>query len=165
MGLAHIGQITSHKGLKGNLTLKVNNKFDLNSKRIKFIYAEIKSNKIPFEVEKINLIKEGVYLVKLLEYDNRESTNQLVKKKIFIDEEIILNKLEELENLVGFNIIEKNNKIGTVKDYYNQEQPILFCKIGNKEVLIPYVKDIVQKRDDVKKNIYVNLPKGLLDLN
>ena len=113
MGLAHIGQITSHKGLKGNLTLKVNNKFDLNSKRIKFIYAEIKSNKIPFEVEKINLIKEGVYLVKLLEYDNRESTNQLVKKKIFIDEKIILNKLEELENLLGFNIIEKNNKIGT----------------------------------------------------
>ena len=31
--------------------------------------------------------------------------------------------------------------------------------------MIPYVKDIVEKRDDIKKNIYVNLPKGLLDLN
>ena len=89
----------------------------------------------------------------------------IVKKRFNQNEKIILNKLEELENLVGFNIIEKNNKIGTVKDYYNQEQPILFCKIGNKEVLIPYVKDIVEKRDDIKKNIYVNLPKGLLDLN
>jgi len=165
MGLAHIGQITSHKGLKGKLTLKVKNKFDFNIKRIKFIYAEIKSNKTPFEVEKINLIKEGVYLVKLSEYDNRESTNQLVKKKIFIDEKLIINKLEQLENIVGFHIIEKNKKIGTVKDYYNQEQPILFCKIGNKEVLIPYVKNIVEKRDDINQYLYVNLPKGLLDLN
>lgn len=31
--------------------------------------------------------------------------------------------------------------------------------------MIPYVKDIVEKRDDIKKNIYVKLPKGLLDLN
>ena len=73
--------------------------------------------------------------------------------------------IKELESIIGFNIIEKNKKIGKVKDYYNQEQPILFCKIGNKEVMIPYAKDIVEKRDDIKKNIYVKLPKGLLDLN
>ena len=58
MGLTHIGQITSHKGLKGNLTLKVKNKFDFDLKNLKFIYAEIKSNKIPFEIEKINIVKE-----------------------------------------------------------------------------------------------------------
>ena len=165
MGLTHIGQITSHKGLKGNLTLKVKNKFDFDLKNLKFIYAEIKSNKIPFEIEKINIVKEGVYLVKILEYENREASNHLIKKKIFLDEKLIINKLKELESIIGFNIIEKNKKIGKVKDYYNQEQPILFCKIGNKEVMIPYVKDIVEKRDDIKKNIYVNLPKGLLDLN
>ena len=121
-------------GKKRRFNPKTLNKKDDSKQRLNILYnfakameGHLKSNKIPFEIKKINIVKEGMYLVKILEYENRAASNHLIKKKIFVDEKLIINKLKELENLVGFNIIEKNNKIGTVKDYYNQEQPILFC--------------------------------------
>ena len=41
----------------------------------------------------------------------------------------------------------------------------LLGDINNKEIMIPYTKEIIHRVDNFKKEIHVIIPKGLLDLN
>ena len=55
--------------------------------------------------------------------------------------------------------------IGFIKNFYEKNQPIIFCEINKKEALIPFVNEIIKSIDHLNHKIHVKIPKGLLDLN
>ena len=74
-------------------------------------------------------------------------------------------KENKIERILDFEIIENNKIIGTVKDYYEKKiQPLIVTEIEQKEILIPYDNNIIKKIDYKKKKIFVELPKGLLEI-
>ena len=74
-------------------------------------------------------------------------------------------KENKIERILDFEIIENNKIIGKVKDYYEKKiQPLIVTEIEQKEILIPYDNNIIKKIDYKKKKIFVELPKGLLEI-
>ena len=165
MGFSHIGQIIKHKGLSGHVVLKLSFGIEINHKEITSVFIDLGNNKVPFMIDLMSKIKDNHYLLKFIDLNNREETNETINKDVFIDEiDDNLNK-SELSKVIDYEIFENNKVIGTVINFLEKNQPIIFCEIDKKEVLIPFVDKIIESVDHLNKRIYVKIPKGLLDLN
>ncbi len=165
MGFSHIGQIIKHKGLNGHVVLKLNFGIRFNHQEIKSLYIDLNNNKVPFIIDVISKINDNHYLLKFTELNNREETNKTIDKDIYIDE--VSNNINQsgLAKIIDYEIFENNKAIGIVKNFHEKNQPIIFCEINNKEVLLPFVYEIIETVDHLNKRIHVKIPKGLLDLN
>ena len=163
MGFTHIGKIIKHKGLKGHLILRITKGYKF--KEINTIHIELESSKIPFSLENFSKINSTHYQIKIRDYQRRESNQKFINMKVFLRSKEVKNINDELEKILYYKLVEENIQIGFIKNYINQKQPILFCEVNKKEVLIPYVKEIIVKTDHINQKIHVKIPKGLLDLN
>ena len=165
MEYIHAGYISKQHGLRGNLLISILPGYSIKIKNTNFLYIEMESSKIPFEIEKITFSKNQTYLIVLKNYNSREKTNQFLNKKIFIDNKNIKSNNENLLELIDYKIVKNGIEVGFVKNFLIKEQTILFCDIDNKEVYIPYVDNFIKKIDHKKKKLYVNIPNDLLNLN
>ena len=165
MEYIHAGYISKQHGLRGNLLISILPDYSIKIKNTNFLYIEMESSKIPFEIEKITFTKNQTYLIVLKNYNSREKTNQFLNKKIFIDNKNIKSNNENLLELIDYKIVKNGIEVGFVKNFLIKEQTILFCHIDNKEVYIPYVDNFIKKIDHKKKKLYVNIPNDLLNLN
>jgi|TARA_B110000881_G_scaffold117487_1_gene103089 16S rRNA processing protein RimM len=165
MEYIHAGYISKQHGLRGNLLISILPDYSIKIKNTNFLYIEMESSKIPFEIEKITFSKNQTYLIVLKNYNSREKTNQFLNKKIFIDNKNIKSNNENLLELIDYKIVKNGIEVGFVKNFLIKEQTILFCHIDNKEVYIPYVDNFIKKIDHKKKKLYVNIPNDLLNLN
>jgi len=165
MEYIHAGYISKQHGLRGNLLISILPGYSIKIKNTNFLYIEMESSKIPFEIEKITFSKNQTYLIVLKNYNSREKTNQFLNKKIFIDNKNIKSNNENLLELIDYKIVKNGIEVGFVKNFLIKEQTILFCHIDNKEVYIPYVDNFIKKIDHKKKKLYVNIPNDLLNLN
>ena len=67
--------------------------------------------------------------------------------------------------LLGFNIIEGENDLGTIIEVIEQPHQILCAIIYNgKEALIPIHEGSLIKIDKRNKKVFVDLPEGLLEI-
>tara|TARA_B100001996_G_C18200925_1_gene415988 strand:- start:6 stop:506 length:501 start_codon:yes stop_codon:yes gene_type:complete len=165
MGLTHIGQIIKHKGLKGNVVFKLNFGISFNYQETKSLFIDLNKSKVPIQIEKIIKIDSFHYLLKFIDFNKREETEKTINKDVFIEKISTKSNLTELSKIIDYKIYENDKEIGVVKNFYEKNQPIIFCEINNKEALIPFVKEIIEFIDHLNHKIHVKIPKGLLDLN
>ena len=165
MEYTHVGYISKQHGLRGKLLINILSSYKINIKNIQFLYIEMESSKVPFEIEKITLNKNQTYLIGLKNYNNREKTIQFLNKNIFIKNQNIEFNNDALLRIMNYKIIRNGTEVGFVQNFLIKEQTILFCNIENKEVYIPYVDNFIKKIDHKKKKLYVELPNDLLNLN
>lgn len=69
--------------------------------------------------------------------------------------------------IVGCSVVKRDGeKIGTVKDLWLiKDNNLLVVAKGRKEILIPFTKSICLDINPERKEIIVDLPEGLSDLN
>ena len=68
-------------------------------------------------------------------------------------------------NLIGFIIFNNEERLGEVEAVIEQPQQILLqTHVQQKEVLIPIHEQTLKKIDRKKKQVYVTLPEGLLEI-
>jgi len=161
-----IGHITNPIGFRGELL--VNSFFIKRShlSNLKFLYINIDETLIPFKIKKITLNNKNIRL-KLEDVNNENDVSKLKEKSVYLSKKdlILEEKENKIERILDFEIIENNKIIGTVKDYYEKKiQPLIVTEIEQKEILIPYDNNIIKKIDYKKKKIFVELPKGLLEI-
>jgi 16S rRNA processing protein RimM len=97
----------------------------------------------------------------------REAAAKLTQKEVWFteaDRKKFAAKSSPI-NLLGYTIIYEKKGLGAVLEIIEQPHQML-CRIeiNNKEVLIPLNEDTLQKIDDKRKEVIVNLPEGLLDV-
>ena len=165
MGLTHLGQIIKHKGLNGNVVFKLNFGLSFNYQEIKTLFIDLNNSKVPFQIDTITKIDSYHYLLKFIDLNKREETEKIINKDVFLENISNKSKMTELSKIIDYKIYEDDIEIGEVKNYFEKNQPILFCEINKKEALIPYVKEIIRSVDHLNHKIHVKIPKGLLDLN
>lgn len=69
-------------------------------------------------------------------------------------------------DLIGCQVIAGGSAIGVVDDVVEYGGPVLLRVIdGEREVLVPFVRDICREIDIAAKRIVAELPEGLLDLD
>tara|TARA_Y100000768_G_scaffold100433_1_gene73391 strand:- start:1222 stop:1719 length:498 start_codon:yes stop_codon:yes gene_type:complete len=165
MGFTRIGKVSKHRGLKGDLIIKIFESFNLNFDSIDTIYIEIENSHIPFLIKKAKKINNKKFIFLLKNHESRESNEILINNYISINDKEAENFLNEIEKLIEYRLIEDKKEIGKIKDYIFNDQPIVICDIKDKEVMVPYVKEYFFNVNHKEKLVAVKIPKDLINLN
>ena len=170
-----IGVITSSHGVAGKLNIKslsdFNERFTKPGTRWIQKYNE---EPIPFKLTS-GFQKPGKdsFIISLEGIKNRNDADNLKKYKLLVksndipklkDNEFHLNQLLDLD--VKLFVDDEMKIIGKVVDLITENNNLLVIRLlqNNKNVLIPFVKEIVTTIDRRNKYLVINPPKGLLDL-
>ena len=170
-----VGLITSPQGINGKIKVKSLSDFEERFTKPGKRWIQ-KENEAPTELELTHGYKKPgkeTFIISFKEINNRNQAEKLKGHKILVKFNAIpkLNKeefhLTELVNL-KVKILENNqlNTIGKVINLENEKNNLLVIKLlkNNKEVLIPFVREIVPVVDIKKDFIIITPPKGLLEL-
>ena len=69
-------------------------------------------------------------------------------------------------DVIGFTVMDETlGELGTVENFYElPQQDVLAMRYQGQEVLIPVVDELVSHADMAARQLFVNLPEGLLDI-
>ncbi len=162
-----LGNITKPHGLHGEVQVFLDVDIPEAYQNLESVFVLNGQKLVPFFIDTISIQPTKV-IVKFEDVDSRESAEEICGKALYLP----LSFLPELDEdqyyyheIIGFNIIEASETLGEVENIYNfPNQDLIATTVQNNEVLIPIQDDIVTKVDKHKKEIYVQLPDGLLDV-
>jgi 16S rRNA processing protein RimM len=165
----NIGKIVASFGLKGEVILKhaLGKKTEL--KDIEAIFVEEnKGSYLPYFVESSKAKDHDETYVKLESIDTRESANRLSTRNVWLldaDFRKLAGKSAPI-SLLGFELItDEDEHLGPIEEVIEQpHQVLLRISLDGKEALIPLHAETLDKIDHQKKQVYVTLPDGLLDI-
>ena len=163
-----IGKISATHGLTGEVVLQhaLGGGTDLQGLQTIFI-EEKKNSFLPYFIEKTTVKNTTEVYIKLEGFNTKESSRRLCQKEVWIlkaDFDKYAAKSSPI-SLLGYTMINEGKEIGEVTEVIEQPLQVL-CKIiyrGN-EALIPIHEESLEKIDNKKKLLYVNLPEGLLEI-
>ena len=167
-----LGYIIKTHGLRGHVAAH----FDVDDAaaytKLKTVYltlAGAPTKLVAYEVEKVQPQAANRVLLKLRGIERIEEAEPLRGSQLHLP----LTQLPELEDdqfyfhdVIGFTVVDENmGVLGLVENFYElPQQDMLAMRYQGQEVLIPVVDELVSHADQEKKEIYVNLPEGLLDI-
>lgn len=162
MEYIEFGKIVNTHGIKGEIKIYSYTNSPNNILTLKKVYIE----NVEHEIEKVRYAS-NMFIMKLKGIDKIEDTSSIMNKEIF--REISTQELENEEeffvrDLIGLDILDNNNKyIGKLKDIINTGANDIYIveKEDGKELLIPAIKQVVNKIDIKEKHIIVTLMEGL----
>ena len=170
-----IGFVTSSHGVAGKLNIKSLSDFKERFTKPGIRWLQ-KHNEEPIPFKLISgFQKPGKesFIISLEGIKNRNDADNLKKYKLLVksndmpklkDNEFHLNQLLDLD--VKLFVEGEIKIIGKVVDLITENNNLLVIRLlqNNKDVLIPFVKEIVTTIDRRNKYLVINPPKGLLDL-
>ena len=163
-----VGRIVRSQGTRGELKIRFYSGISLKPGSLK-VYLKRKGGQEEFEVEYLKPHKNCHHL-KLKGVDTLAQANELVGLEILGLEEIF-EPLEE-DQYYDFQIIgctvwtKERQRIGKVKSLLAlKDNELLVVEENEKEILIPFARSICLEVDLGKKEILIDPPQGLLDLD
>jgi len=170
-----VGIITSSHGIQGELKVKslsdFNERFTKPGKR--WLQLDKEEPTLHNLVSGYKKPGKDLFIISLDNIKDRDSAEKLKNYKLLVESNNIPKLKDEefhLNQLLNLTVkIEQDNKIktiGEVKDLLNEKNTLLEIKIyeNNKNILIPFVKEIIPIINLQKNFILINPPKGLLEL-
>lgn len=164
----NIGKLVSTFGVKGEMVLQHHLGKKTSLKNLETIFIEINKNEmLPYFIEQAKIKNDKEIFLKLEGIDAKESAQKLLQKELWLTEEDFLKHAGKSApiSFVGFHLIDHGNDLGEIAEVIEQPHQIL-CKIfiKGKEALIPLHEETLQKIDKKKKQLFVELPDGLLEV-
>lgn len=157
--LIEIGLIVKPHGLKGELKLKLHSPESNLILNIDNIYVD---NQI-FKIDYSKKVSNGI-LLKFVSKNTRNSIEDLIGKKIFVDKDIIP-LAPSGENyyfeLIGSKVVYNNVEIGTLIEIVETKANNIYVvkELNGNEILIPKTKSFIKKFNKDKKILEVILPE------
>lgn len=166
--LFKIGKIIKTHGFKGELVVKLDIEFDQILKTELF-FVDIDGITVPFFLsQKIRPFKKSQMLLNFVDIDSDIKAEKFIDCDIFTDTQNIEDlEFDEMWEITGFKVYNNGEFIGTVKNFVDIPANPLLEIISDKniEILVPYNENFIVNSDYIAREIYLNLPEGLLDLN
>ncbi len=165
----HLGHVAKLHGYKGevSLFLDVTNPSDYT--KIESLYIEINDQLTPFFIESFILKNHPFALVKF-EGVNNENDAKIIDHKDLYLPATFLKQLSGTNfydhEVVGFKCIDGNyGEVGIIQGVIDLSiNPLLQIMNGEKEVLVPLIKNLVTKVDRENKELHIVAPVGLIEI-
>jgi 16S rRNA processing protein RimM len=160
--LVNVGYISRPHSFKGEIQVSLNKKVALN--KSDFIFLRIEGQFIPYKILQVKG-KESEPILELEFIKSFEYAQEVTGTEVFIN--ISKVQAEETEiSFIGYEVIDsKLSTIGKVIDVQELPQQImLVVNHQNKECLIPLVEDFIDYISEENKEIWLNLPDGILNI-
>ena len=162
-----IGYIRKPHGIKGELKIEPVSPDPARFKLLQKIYVQSEELK-KYPVEHVRLINR-LFVIKLAGINTRNQAEILRDAEVLIPEQdlIELNDNEYfIHDLVGCGVIDEQGAsvgelIGIMQNAANDVYVLRTS--GNREILIPAIRDVIRKIDLERKLITIRVQEGLLD--
>lgn len=156
--MLQIAKVLKSNGIDGDILIGIRDIEiqDIDLKEPVFIYFD--GLPVPFFIESISPKGTGKAIVHITDVNSLKDAEEIVGEGIFIDAE----EEDEQENdFIGWEVFDKGERIGAVTGI----EPIpgnLCLYIGEK--LIPLHEDFIIEADSQKKELFLELPEGIMSL-
>lgn len=163
-----IGKLVRTQGNKGELKLNLYPEH-LNKPFFQKVYLQRTRSLEEFEVENFRPSKNH-YIIKLKAVNTLNQARELAGLDVLVPEEWLRplgRNNYYLFQLIGCSVfIKDKRKIGTVKDFlFIRGNDLLVVEKGHREILIPFTKSICIELNLKKREIMIDPPDGLLELD
>lgn len=163
-----IGYILKPHGLRGAVNIQMDVDDPMKYKGMESVIVKVGNNLVPFFISslQINGIKGILQLADINSYDEAK---ELKSCPLLLPLEL-LPKLNENQfyyhEVIGYKIVDQaKGSLGIIENITSGgKQDLIAMNYKDREVLIPVTNEIVHKTDHEKKEVYVNLPDGLLEI-
>lgn len=170
--LIRIGQFNKPHGLDGELAFTfTDDVFDRTD--APYIVCEVDGIFVPFFFESYRFRSDSTALVKLLDVDSADDARMFTNLDVYFAKALIPHEdamLGGKEYFKGYEIIDRTHgSLGIVTEVNDETANVLFVVAhhddleGDATLLIPAVDALVEKIDEKKRIIYMNLPEGLVE--
>lgn len=163
-----IGKLVATFGVKGELILQhhLGKKTSLKGLEVVFI-EEKKESMLPYFIQSAQIKSDTEVYISLEGIVTKEAAQKLTQKEIWLQETDFHKYAAKSApvSLLGFHLINEGEDIGEILEVIEQPHQLL-CRIslnGN-EAFIPVHEETLVKIDKKKKQAFVQLPEGLLDI-
>jgi len=157
-----IGYISRPHSFKGELQLTLERKV-VPLQRGDFLFFKIEGHFIPFKIESLKG-KESEPVIKFHFVDTYEYAQELCSSEVYSLMEVLPEESEF--TFIGYEVVDNElGSIGLVEDVQELPQQIMILVRHQEEIkYIPLVEEFIDYIEKDKKEIWVDLPEGLLDL-
>jgi 16S rRNA processing protein RimM len=166
----NLGHIAKTKGFKGELSLFLDVDDPYNYQDLDRILIDLGGVLTPFFITSIRIKNNGYADLRLEGVETKEDAIRISSKQVYLplsdlpplpEDEYYLHELE------GMTVIDQTQgelgNVSRVLDYSNN--PLIEIAEGGKEILIPINDEFIQEVNKSKREIKVDLPDGLIEVN
>jgi 16S rRNA processing protein RimM len=164
----YLGTISRKFSFKGEVVLQINPDLGYFPENLKSVFVEIQQKRIPFFIEFTKAHKQNNLRIKFEDVNTEEEADKLVKREVYVSKsEIDIDEEFSIKDLIGFTAYDdQDEQIGEIVNLNTSTPQALFELISDRgPLLIPVNEDWIIEIDEENKDIYFELPEGLLDLN
>jgi 16S rRNA processing protein RimM len=166
-----IGFVKKKFSHQGKFILQLNSSLLELKKNTEFIFFNYENFLIPYKIIELTQKNELDFLVQLKNIDNENLLNPFLDCDVWVEKtkiKKVKNDDFKLADLIGYETIDKRiGLIGHLEEIQeNKFQQLMKIKNSqNKEILIPFVEEFIIEINTKEKNIQLNLPEGLIEMN
>jgi 16S rRNA processing protein RimM len=163
-GLVRIGKLTRPHGIKGAVLLSLGSAGRPDTSKAKVFFVEINGVQTPFFVTEIKMLGKNL----ALQFDNLKTIEQAQKvcgANVWLEEKNLL-KEKKQKDFAGYRLIDAvKGDLGEILEVVEMPGQRMFSlEVKNKEVLLPFNEELIEKTDNKNKTIYYHAPEGLIDI-
>lgn len=165
-----LGSVSKVQGIKGKLIFRLEVDYPEDYSNLESVYIENNAKLIPFFFEEIEILPKGFARVKLEDVDSVDEAEKLVKGQLFLPIENLPSLNEDqfyFHEITDYKVVDETlGEIGSIIEYLDiPVNPQLLVNHNGNEILIPISTHFYKGIDKQKKEIYVALPPGLIEVN
>ena len=159
--LVFFGTISKPFSFRGQLIVHSN----FNVIKAKTVFIKIDESYIPFKLKNSTPYKKNLFKFSLFNINDENKAKSLLKKEVYIKKDELIKNDNDLDFLVSFNLYNKKTFIGPIIATVKKVgQDLIVVDYNNKNILIPFAKDLISDIDKKKQILIMNLPTGLLEI-
>ena len=165
-----LGTVVAKYSFKGEVLIKLDTDDPETYLSLQSFLLEDESRLIPCFTTKVQLHKSQLLRVSVEGVKSEKQADLMIGKSVYLP----LDQLPKLDDdqfyfheIIGFKVIDSvQGPIGTITGVNDaSSQVLLEVEHNDRQILIPLVDELIQQLDKQKKQIYLSIPEGLLDLN
>ncbi len=164
-----IGTIIKPHGIHGEVILQLDQLSVDDIQKLESVFIEIDGLPVPFFISRFEKKNSNTFIIAFDDIDIKAIVNDIIDCPVFIEASTIPSSKKRSgidKTVIGYSVTDEiSGYIGKVKEILDSEyNPLLKILHSGKEILLPLQSEFILQIDHNKKNIYVNVPEGLLDL-
>jgi len=165
-----LGRILRTHGNKGHMLVRIESDDKSWCSPALPVFFNLDGELVPYFIESFELKQGNTVMVKFEDIDDAAKAGRMVGVTLSLPPEYLppqnKNRNREL-TIYGYSVYDtKTGNIGIVESILEwSHQSLLLIRNGNNEIMIPMVDSIILKVDRRKKQITIEAPDGLIDLN
>ncbi|MFN5444543.1 MAG: ribosome maturation factor RimM [Crocinitomicaceae bacterium] len=163
----HLGHIAKLHGFKGEVSLFLDVTNPLEYENLDKIFVDINGFLTPFFIKSLTLRPKSQATLKIDGINSDKEAQQILKRSVYlplVDLPQLSGKNFYDHEVVGFDLIDLTfGKVGVIQQIIDLPvNPLIQVDASGKEVLIPFVKDLIQEVKRNEKQLIVKAPEGLI---